>query len=78
MTFLGAFASVEIACSARPAVADMMSMVRVLRVLLFGCLLAGCAASPPQGEPSCCTTPAPGTARLHLGGQVGATVGSWH
>jgi hypothetical protein len=51
------------------------AMVRLLRVLLLGGLLAGCAASSPQGDASCCAAPDPGTARLHLGGQLSVGVG---
>jgi hypothetical protein len=42
----------------------------LLRLLLLGALLAGCANSPPLDGPSCCEKPAPGSVSVHMGGSV--------
>jgi hypothetical protein len=55
----------------------MVTMNRLLGVLLFSCLLAGCASAPPAAENSCCAAPAPGTAKLSVGGQAAAGVSLW-
>jgi hypothetical protein len=53
----------------------MVTMVRTLRVLLFGGVLVGCAASPQPGDTSCCAAPDPGTVKFHLNGQMSVGVG---
>jgi hypothetical protein len=53
----------------------MVTMVRLLRVLLFGGLLVGCTASPQPSDAPCCTAPDPGTAKVHVGGQLSVGVG---
>jgi hypothetical protein len=53
----------------------MVAMVQLVRILLFGGLLVGCATSPPPGDAACCATPDPGTVRVHVGGQLGVSTG---
>jgi hypothetical protein len=53
----------------------MGSMVKLLRALVFGLLVNGCMPPPQAPDIQCCAAPAPGTARLHLGGQLGVGIG---
>jgi hypothetical protein len=48
----------------------MTTMIRLVRLLLVCMLLAGCADSPPPATEPCCASPAPGTAKIHFGGQM--------
>jgi hypothetical protein len=45
------------------------------RLLLLLPILAGCAGSPRIVDDSCCGEPAPGSVRLHTGGQFYGGVG---
>jgi hypothetical protein len=47
----------------------------MMRLLLLGPFLVGCAYSPPAEDASCCKAPDPGTMKFHVGGTVAGGVG---
>ena len=55
----------------------MVTMMRLMALVLVAFLFAGCASAPPNGDTSCCEAPAPGTARVHMGGEVSGGMSFW-
>jgi hypothetical protein len=54
----------------------MVTMLRWLRLVVLGAVLAGCASNaPPASDATCCAASAPGTMKFHVGGAVVTGVG---